>query len=350
MFYRPRRPARILGTGSFLPGPALDNAALIASTGLRLTPDWIERHTGIRSRHWAGPGVTTAEVAAQAARNALEDAGIVAGDLDLLVLATISGDWPTPATACAVQARIGASCPAYDLNSACAGFLFALEHAMRGADTGLGRTMILGAELRSRFVNVRDRRTAPIFGDGAGAAVLGLAERADEGFLGILLETEGALEQLVSVPAGGAAEPATARTVAAGRHYITIRDAAELTRRGVDAMCDLVTRACGAMGLAPEDLDLVIPHQANQVMLDRIFDRLGVPADRRMVTVGETGNTVAASIPIALDRARRSSPRWRPGAMVALATLGGGYSGGVAFYRVPAEAEAPPESRARRPG
>lgn len=341
MFFRPRQPARILGTGSHLPGPALDNAGLIARTGLKLTPEWIERHTGIRARHWAEPGITTAEVAAAAAGAALADAGATPRDMDLMVLATISGDWPTPATACAVQARIGAVCPAYDLNSACAGFLFALEHAMRGAETGLARTLILGAELRSRFVNVRDRRTAPIFGDGAGAAVLGLSERPDEGFLGILLETEGAQEQLVTVPAGGVAEPPTAETVAAGRHYITIRDAAELTRRGVDAMCELVQRACGEMGLALDDVDLVIPHQANQVMLDRIFDRLGVPSEKRLVTIGETGNTVAASIPIALDRARRTSPRWRPGALVALATLGGGYSGGVAYYRVP---------RGERPG
>ncbi len=336
MFFKPRQPATLLGTGSFLPGPALDNAALIARTGLKLTPEWIERHTGIRARHWAEPGITTADVASRAAREALSAAGCEATDLQLLVLATISGDWPTPATACAVQAHIGATCPAYDLNSACAGFLFALDHAMRATDTGLTRSMILGAELRSRFVNTRDRRTAPIFGDGAGAAILGPSARPDEGFLGILLETEGALEQMVTVPAGGAAEPPTAETVAAGRHFITIRDAAELTRRGVDAMCQLIDRACAGMQVSLDDLDLVIPHQANQVMLDRIFERLGVPVEKRMVTIGETGNTVAASIPIALDRARRTSPRWRPGALVALATLGGGYSGGVAFYRIPA--------------
>lgn len=335
VFFQPRQPARILGTGSYLPGPTIDNASLIARTGLKLTPEWIERHTGIRARHWAEPGITTTDVAAIAARMALESAGCSARDMELLVLATISGDWPTPATACAVQARIGAVCPAYDLNSACAGFLFALEHAMRGFDTGLGHALIMGAELRSRFINMHDRRTAPIFGDGAGAAILGMAQRPAEGFLGILLETEGAEEQLVTVPAGGVAEPPTADTVAAGRHYITIRDAAELTRRGVDAMCDLVAKACNVMRVALGDIDLVIPHQANQLMLDRIFDRLGVPASRRLVTIGETGNTVAASIPIALDRARRTSPCWRPGALVALATLGGGYSGGVAFYRIP---------------
>ncbi|MBM3267959.1 MAG: ketoacyl-ACP synthase III [Candidatus Sericytochromatia bacterium] len=333
--YRPLRPARLLGTGAHLPGPPLSNADLIARTGLRLTPDWIVRHTGIRTRHWADPAVTTAEIAAAAAREALAASGVAAVDLARIWLATISGDWPTPATACAIQARLGARCPALDLNSACAGFLFAIEHAMRGVDTGLSPTLAIGAELRSRFVNPRDRRTAPIFGDGAGAVVLGPASRPDEGFVAILLETEGAQEQLVLVPAGGSAEPASAESVAAGRHCIVIRDPAELTRRGVDAMVALVDRACGAFGVRPGDVDLLIPHQANGVMLERIVERLSIPPERCLLTVADTGNTVGASLAIALHRAQ-ASPRWRPGALIALATLGGGYSGGVAFYRVPA--------------
>jgi 3-oxoacyl-[acyl-carrier-protein] synthase-3 len=335
MFYRPARTAAIRGTGAFLPGPPLSNDDLIARTGLRLTADWIERHTGIRTRHWATDDLSTADLAAFAARAALSEAAVGSDSVERLILATISGDWPTPATACAVQAKLGATCPAMDINSACAGFLFALEYALRAVETGVSTALVVGAEIRSRFVNPRDRRTAPIFGDGAGAAVLGPARSADEGFVGILLETEGAEEQLVLVPAGGAAEPATTESVAAGRHYIQIRDPAELTRRGVTAMVGLLERACAAMGVGITDLDLIVPHQANGVMLDRIFARVGVPTERCLVTIGETGNTVGASIAIALDRARRS-PQWRPGALIALATLGGGYSGGVAFYRVPA--------------
>lgn len=339
MWYRPRQPAILRGTGVELPGEPIDNAALIARTGLRLTPDWIERHTGVRARHWAPAGIDTSDVAAAAARRALAEAGLEASAVERIVLATISGDRPTPATACAVQAKIGARCPAFDLNSACAGFLFALDAGMRAIDTGHASALVIGAELRSRFLNFADRRTAPLFGDGAGAAVLAPASRPDEGFIGIRLETEGALEHLVAVPAGGAAEPATAETVAAGRHFITISNPGELTRRGVSAMVELLERAVADLGVSVHELDLVVPHQANMVMLARIFEQLGVPEERRVVTIPETGNTVAASIAIALDRARRS-PRWRPGALVALATLGGGYAGGVAFYRVPAE-EAP---------
>lgn len=338
MFYRPRQTARILGTGSFLPGEPLDNAAFIARTGLKLTPEWIERHTGIRSRYWADAELTTSDLAAEAARQALADARLAAPELDRMILATISGDWPTPATACAVQAKIGARCPALDLNSACAGFLFALEHALRGIDTGMDRVLVMGAELRSRWVNPRDRRTAPLFGDGAGAAVLAPAKSPDEGFIGIHLETEGEVEQLVTVPAGGAMAPPTEQTVAAGGHFITIRDPAELTRRGVDGFVTLIEKACDRMGVGIPELDLVIPHQANLIMLDRIFDRLGVPSSKRVVTLPETGNTVAASVAIALDRARQTA-LWRPGALVALASLGGGYSGGVAFYRIPAAEE-----------
>ncbi len=338
MLYRPRQTARILGTGSFLPGQPIDNAAFIARTGLKLTPEWIERHSGIRSRYWADPDLTTSDLAARASEAALSEAGLSADSLDRMILATISGDWPTPATACAVQAKIGAGCPAFDVNSACAGFLFALDQALRGIDTGLERVLVMGAELRSRWVNPRDRRTAPLFGDGAGAAILAPAAHPDEGFIGIYLETEGAVEQLVTVPAGGALLPTSAETVAAGEHFITIRDPAELTRRGVDAFVTLIRKACDGIGLGVDDLDLVIPHQANLVMLDRIFDRLGVPASKRVVTIAETGNTVAASVAIALDRARRM-PLWRPGALVALASLGGGYSGGVAFYRIPADPE-----------
>lgn len=333
MLYRPRTPARLLGTGAFLPGAAIDNAALIARTGLRLTPEWIERHTGVRSRHWADAGLVTSDLAAEAARAALADAAAAPADLDRMVLATISGDWPTPATACAVQAKLGARCPAFDVNSACAGFLFALDDAARAIDTGVDRVMVLGAEMRSRFLDLGDRRTAPLFADGAGAALLGPAEPGT-GFVALMLLTEGSGAQLVTVPAGGSAEPASAETVAGRRHAIKIHDPAELTRRGVAAMIDLIAQACAALGVGVDDLDLVIPHQANGVMLHRVFETLGVPEHRRVITVGETGNVVAASIPIALEKARRS-PAWRPGALVALATLGGGYSGGVAFYRVP---------------
>lgn len=340
MLYRPRQTARILGTGSYLPGEPLSNAEFIARTGLKLTPEWIERHSGIRSRHWADPAITTSDLATEAARAALAEAGLAADVLDRVILATISGDWPTPATACAVQAKLGARCPSFDVNSACAGFLFALDLALRGIDTGLSRVMVMGAELRSRWVNPMDRRTAPLFGDGAGAALLAPADHADEGFVGIHLETEGDVDQLVTVPAGGAVAPPTLETVEAGAHFITIRDPAELTRRGVDAFVGLIERACEEMGVAVTDLDLVIPHQANLVMLDRIFERLGVPAAKRVVTIPETGNTVAASVAIALDAARRT-PLWRPGALVALASLGGGYSGGVAFYRIPATSEEP---------
>lgn len=335
MLYRPRTPARLLATGACLPGEPLDNQALIDRTGLKLTPEWISRHTGVHTRHWAPEGLTTSDLAAEAARAALEAAGVPAEELGRLVLATISGDWPTPATACAVQAKLGARCPAFDVNSACAGFLFALDDALRAIDTGVPAVMAIGAEMRSRFINVRDRRTAPLFADGAGAALLAPG-RPGEGFLGIMLLTAGEGAQLVTVPAGGAVEPASAESVAAGRHAIVIHDPAELTRRGVQAMIDLVELACAEIGVTVADLDLVIPHQANGVMLERVFAALDVPEAKRVVTVGETGNIVAASIPVALHRARQL-PAWRPGALVALATLGGGYSGGVAFYRVPAD-------------
>ena len=323
----------ILGTGGFLPAEPISNESLIKEYNLDSTPQWIEEHIGIQSRHFATDGIATSDLAAEAARRALQDAGLSAADLDHILLCTTTGDWTSPASANRVQHLIGASCPAEDKQSACASFLFGLDHGIRLAATGASYVLVIGADIKSRFVRPTDRRLFPIFADGAGAVILRNGVESG-GILACELWSDGARAQNLYTPAGGSALPASAETVSQGLHAVHMTvDGHTIFADAVEAMSRLSRKACDVAGVNIEEIDCFIPHQANLKIMRTVAAELGIPLQKVMVTIQYTGNTTSGTIPFALDAARREG-RICAGSLVLLAAAGAGYSGGAALLRM----------------
>jgi 3-oxoacyl-[acyl-carrier-protein] synthase-3 len=292
--------------------------------------EWIERKTGIRSRRRAAADEATSDLAGHAASAALDAAGLDAGELRFVVVATSTPDQPQPATACIVQDIVGARhAAAFDLNAVCSGFVFGLATASRLlADGGYG--LVIGADVYSRILDPTDRRTAVLFGDGAGAAVLGPVP-AGHGVLATRLVSDGARRGLIEVPAGGSRRPASAATLDAGEHYF------RMVGRGVrdyvaEHVPPMLGELIGAAGLVPEGVDHFVPHQANGMMLADLAERAGLAGQVRL-TVRDYGNTGAASVPITLDETVRGLPGVRAGQAVLLAAFGGGMSMAAALLR-----------------
>ncbi len=321
----------ILGSGHAVPEQVLTNADL--EKLVNTSDQWIIERTGIRQRHIAPPGSALSDLAATAARAALQDAGLGPGDIDLIVLGTVSGDMRFPATACFVQDKIGATgAVAFDVSAACSGFLYSLQVAAGLLQTGSYRhALVIGGEILSALVNWEDRDTCVLFGDGAGAVVLGPA-RDGRGLLGACMTTDGRHTQLLHSPGGGSQHPANAETVAAGLHFIRM-EGREVFRHAVLSMEQALQRALQQAGVAVQDLTLLIPHQANLRIIEAVGKRFDFPAERTFVNVDRFGNTSAASIPIALDEARRSG-RIRPGDLVGLVTFGAGFTAAAAVVRI----------------
>ncbi|MGQ0552597.1 MAG: 3-oxoacyl-ACP synthase III family protein [Planctomycetota bacterium] len=323
----------LAGTGRFLPGPPLDNSALIARLGLDTTDAWIRAHIGVIQRHWAPPELATSDLATQAARAALQAAGLTGADLRHIVLGTSSGDFPTPATACLVQHALAARCPAHDVLAACAGFLYALDAGARLVATGLAPVLVLGADCKSRFLDLSDRLTCSIFGDGAGAAVLcqgGPGLR----LIDSLLWADGAQARSIHVPAGGSRQPASAATVAAGLHGTRIADARGAFQEAVSLQAGLARTLLQRNELGPASIDWLISHQANRRIVEATAEALGVPRERAPMIVEHCGNTVAAGLPIALDELVRSGSL-SAGQRLLLVSVGAGFTGGAALLEVP---------------
>lgn len=321
----------ILGTGSYLPKEVLSSADLEAHLGL--APGWIFERTLIRERRVAAPHEASSDLATEAAERALADAGTSIEDVDLIVLATATPDQPIPATACFVQRNLGATgAAAFDVAAVCTGFVYALvlADAMLAATPRYRTVLVIGVDTYSRILDYTDRRTACLFGDGAGAVVLGQDGSSDHGILGNVLGADGSLSHLVEIPGGGSRRPASEETVAHGDHYFTMlgREVRKVTGA---AVVGLVNDTLDAAGIALEDVDLVIPHQANGVMMREWSAKLGLDPDLMHMTVGTTGNTGAASIPIGLDDAARTG-RLSAGDIALLVAFGGGLTwGGVAM-------------------
>ncbi|OIJ68242.1 3-oxoacyl-ACP synthase [Streptomyces mangrovisoli] len=338
----------ILGTGSYLPEAKISNEPVAERAGV--TDEWIQRKTGIRSRRYAADDEATSDLAVHAARAALASAGVRAEDLGWIVVATSTPDQPQPATACMVQERIGAvRAAAFDLNSVCSGFVFALATvagllAQRAAGTTsppLG--LVIGADLYSRIIDPADRRTAILFGDGAGAVVLG-AVPSGRGIIGSHLASHGHLSDLIRVEAGGSRAPASARTLAEGGHYFKMNGRAvfEYVQRELPRAVSDVLKA---YAVEPDEVDHFVPHQANGVLLGTILPELGLPRARTHLTVAEHGNTSASSIPLALDEANRQGAL-KDGEVVLLAGFGGGMSLGATLLRWTGPAHTPVRSAA----
>jgi 3-oxoacyl-[acyl-carrier-protein] synthase III len=323
------RYARIAGIGSALPERIVPNAEL--ERYVDTTDEWIYSRTGIRARRFAEDADTAASMAADAATRALEAARIDPGAIDLTIVGTVSGDQPMPSTAAFVQERLGLSGAAFDVSAACAGFIYASELASSQIRTGGSETaLVIGTEVLSRFLDFSDRTTCVLFGDGAGAAVLVPGE--EPGLMGSILECDGRYATLLEIPAGGSREPASGETVARRDHLIKMKDGKEVFKRAVVGMSDAAARLIEKTGLTPDDVTLMVPHQANARIIRAVAERLHFPAERVFVDLEEVGNTSAASVPLALDHAWRRG-RLRPGDVVLTAAFGAGLAWGANLIR-----------------
>ncbi len=322
--------AGILGTGSALPKKVITNADL--EKMVETSDQWITERTGIRERRQAAPDETTSKLSVQAARKALEMAGLKPQDLDLIICSTISPDMPLPSTAAFIQAELGArSCCAFDLAAACSGFLFGITVAEKFIRTGSARhVLVIGAELLSRYLDYNDRATCVIFGDGVAAGVLGAVE-PPSGILAEELHTEGAYADHLFIPAGGTAKPASCETVQGREHYIKMRGN-ELFKVAVRSMEDVSRRVLAQAQVCPEQLNLFIPHQANQRITEAVRERLGVNPEKVYSNISRVGNTSSASIPICLDECVRSG-RLKRGDLVLMAAFGAGVTWGAVVMR-----------------
>jgi acetoacetyl-CoA synthase len=320
-----RRTTGVVGTGSYLPGTSVGNGELGALVGV--TDEWITRKTGIRSRRCAAPHEATSDLAAEAARSALAQSGITPGRLSYVVLATSTPDHPQPATAGIVQHLIGASnAAAFDVNSVCSGFAFALSVAgglLR--DDPDGHALVIGADIYSRILDYSDRRTAVLFGDGAGAVVLGPVA-AGQGLLSTRLTTRGDQHGLIGVPAGGSRLPASAATVAEGSHHFRM-DGRGVRRFVEDSLAAEVDALLTTASVRPEEIRHFVPHQANGVLLADVWPSLGLTNATCHLELEHYGNTGAASIPITLDLVHRNGLLAEDDLLV-LCGFGGGMSVG----------------------
>ena len=312
----------VLGTGSALPRRRVDNAELCETVDT--SDQWIVERTGIRSRYIAGDGETTASLAADAARNALEQAGIDPAEIDLIVLATATPDQTFPSSATKVQALLDIpDCIAFDVHAVCTGFLYALSVADSMLRSGSGtKALVIGAETFSRILDWDDRGTCVLFGDGAGALVLG-TEDGERGILATKLHADGRHNDLLFVDGG----PSTTGTV--GKLRMKGR---EVFRHAVTNLADVLNEVLAEVGLTAAEVDWIVPHQANARILDATARKLGVSTDKIVVTVDRHANTSAASVPLALDTAVRDG-RIKRGDLIVLEAMGGGFTWGAAALR-----------------
>ncbi|MGZ8627067.1 MAG: beta-ketoacyl-ACP synthase III [Actinomycetota bacterium] len=324
-----RRHATVAGSGSRLPDRVVANAEF--EQLVDTSDEWIRERTGIAARRFAAEGEVTSDLATEAVRRALDDAGIAPEQVDLIVCATLTPDTPIPATAVWVQRKLGISCPAFDVNAACAGFSYAMSVGTAFIESGAAETVVvIGAEVLSRVMDFTDRSTCVLFGDGAGAVVLRPSE--SPGVLGSILGADGSAAEILIIPAGGSARPASAETVAARDHAIRMPAGREVFKRAVVEMASACRQLLEKSGFTADDVDLLIPHQANARIMVAVAERLGIGPDRAVIDVAEVGNTSSASIPIALDRAWRAG-RIHDGDLVLLTSFGAGLAWGANLIR-----------------
>ncbi|MEU5689484.1 3-oxoacyl-ACP synthase III family protein [Streptomyces venezuelae] len=317
----------VLGTGAYVPERIVTSDEVGAPAGV--DGDWIIRKTKIRERRWAAPGQATSDLAVAAGRRALAAAGLTPGDLTLIVVATSTPDRPQPPTAAYVQQQLGAvGAAAFDVNAVCSGSVFALSVAQSMLAQQGGRALVIGADVYSRILDPADRRTVVLFGDGAGALVLG-SDSPGPRVRHVALHSFGDLSGLIEVPAGGSRRPADPAALEAGLQYFTMQGR-EVRRFVVEQLPQLTKEFLHEAGVAAEDIAHFVPHQANGVMLDTGLEDLVLPNATTHLTLEHYGNTGSASVPITLDAAVGRGA-FRPGDLVLLAGFGGGMSAGFAL-------------------
>jgi 3-oxoacyl-[acyl-carrier-protein] synthase-3 len=329
--------SRILGTGHYLPPVVRTNLDL--EKMVETTDAWITERTGIKERRVAPDGIVTSDMAAAAARNALEMAGLKASDLDMIIVGTVTPDMPMPATAVFVQQKLGAGCcPAFDLSAACAGFVFGLSIADQFIASGqMKHVLVVGVELLSRVIDWTDRTTCVLFGDGAGAAVLGPAnakpdEAKPRGLLSTSILTDGSLALSLNIPGGGSVTPTTRESVDQRLQYVHMRGQ-DIFKVAVKNLLSASRNALQRAGMTEKDIDWICAHQANKRIIDQVVSRVEVPLDKVLMNIDRVGNTSSASIPILVDENYRSG-KIKPGDTVLMCALGAGISWGSAIVRL----------------
>nr|WP_156513514.1 beta-ketoacyl-ACP synthase III [Bordetella ansorpii] len=319
----------IAGSGGYLPERVVSNdelAAELATRDIATSDQWIVERTGIRQRHLAERGVTTSVLATEAARRALRDAGVEASEVDLIIVATSTPDFVFPSTACLVQANLGAAgSAAFDVQAVCSGFVYALTTADSFIRAGRARcALVIGAEVFSRILDWNDRSTCVLFGDGAGAVVLKAS--AEPGILSAQLHADGSLTKILCAAGNVAYGDVT------GDPFLRM-DGQAVFKQAVTVLDRSARAVCAEAGVDVRDIDWLVPHQANVRILNFLARKLDMPADRVVVTVDRHANTSAASVPLALDAARRDG-RVQPGQLVLMQGVGGGFTWGSVLARM----------------
>lgn len=321
---------RIVGTGRHLPEKIWTNADL--EKFMDTTDEWIRQRTGIEQRHVAAPGEATSDIGAEAAKKAMEMAGVTADEIELVVAATVTPDYIFPATGNLIQHKIGAKrAGGCDINAACSGFIYALATCDAFIRSGTFKTILLvGGEVVSNRLNYNARDTAVLFGDGAGAVVL-RADNSDRGVLSTYLRSDGGEGEMLYMPGGGSKLPLTPETVR-GPEFTVQMKGPELFKRAVIEFGDAINQALERSGIPAEQVDYFIPHQANLRIIQAAAQRAGWPDNKIIVNIQRVGNTTAGSIPIAMDEAVRDG-RIKDGSMLLLASFGAGLTWGSSMVR-----------------
>jgi len=319
---------QVAATGAFAPPTVVRNEDLAE---LGYDADWIIQRTGIRERRKASPGMNTSDMGYEAAMRCLSAANVAPHEVDLIVFATMTPDTPMPSTACHLQRRLGAAAPAFDINAACAGFMYALVTGMQFVRNGCAsNALVVGADLMSRVLNPADQKTFPLFGDGAGAVLLQPANKS-HGLLAYTLGADGRGADYLVTPAGGTREPLSAEVLANGRQYLQM-DGRPVFKWAVRKVGESLTQVLCEAGLSPHDIDLIVLHQANARIIDAAVEHLGFDRSKVAVNLDRYGNTSAGSIPLVLDQAHRDG-RIKRGDNVLMCGFGAGLTWGAAILR-----------------
>ena len=317
---RQNQRASITGIGSYLPNKVLTNYDL--EKMVDTSNDWIIQRTGIKERRIVENGVTTSDLATQASLRAMEDAGVSPKDLDMIITSTITPDHIFPSTSCYIQQKIGATrACAFDILAACAGFIYAMSIGQSFINSGAMKTvLVVGAECLSKITDYTDRTTCVLFGDGAGAVVIQRDPIKHE-ILSSNLAADGSEADVLIMPGGGARNPASLESVQQRLHYIQFRGK-EVFKLAINNITNLILETTRENGLTLDDIDLIIPHQSNLRIIEATMEKLGLPMEKAFVNIDKYGNTSSASVPIAIDEARKEG-RLRKGDIVMLVAFGG---------------------------
>jgi 3-oxoacyl-[acyl-carrier-protein] synthase-3 len=323
--------AKISAVGTYVPPRLLTNSDL--EKMVTTSDEWIRERTGIRQRHLVDPGTATSDLAAAAARDCLQRRGIAATEVEAILVATVTPDMLFPATACLVQTKIGATGAwGFDLSAACSGFLYAMQMGSKLVESGAHKkVMVIGADVMSSIIDYTDRSTCILFGDGGGAVLIEPCSDGEIGMLDYIHEIDGSGANSLYMPGGGSLHPPTIETVSAKMHYVH-QEGGAVFKVAVRKMSELGERVLDRNGLKASDVDLFIPHQANERIIMATAERLGLAKENIVINIGEYGNTTAATIPLAINTALTEG-RLKKGMTILLSSFGGGYTVGTTLIR-----------------